>query len=143
MRRMSTAIILALLASVSSWNTPCSQTQVQMGSAPEQGYAIDRMTVSSASEIQFVREWHHDSACADAAFQVDSEKGILKLGSAMSSVFGAQNGETVVEADFSLPGKTELGAIGISADHQTVRVARGFGQSRNTMLSLIGYRAQK
>jgi len=116
---------------------------MQMGSAPEQGYAIDRMTVSTTSKIQFVREWHHDSACADVAFRVDTETGALKLGSALDSVFGAQNGETVVEADFVLPQKTELGAIGVSADHQTVRIARGFGQNRNTMLSLIGYRAQK
>ena len=181
---MTTSTIIAILTSVSSWNTSCTQTQVQTGngsqsqssSSPNSTYTIDALRFSQAGNdlaVTFVREWHKDAACADAVFNTETTEATVSLTETVQTndngffkpmepmqpmkpmepmqpmkpmdLSKSITGDALFDADFKIKSTNtiEKGRLSLSQDQKTVRIARGFGTSRNTMLSLIGYQAQK
>lgn len=138
---MNSLALIAVLTSVSSWTTPCAQTQV----GKYQGYTIDRASFvatekTNEAKVELIRDWYESPTCSGEAYGKDESKGTVTFGKELGSIFESANG-SVVEADFTLNGVTELGAISVSGDQKTIRLARGFGALRNTMLSIIGYKA--
>jgi hypothetical protein len=131
-----------------------------------------RFTQTSTSNltVAFVREWHKDSACTDASFNTEVTEASVSLTETIQAnddgffkpmqpmepmkplepmkpmdLSKSLTGDSLFDADFTIKGTgaIERGRLSLSEDQKTVRVARGFGPNRNTMLSLIGYKAQK
>jgi hypothetical protein len=136
--------ILAIIAVLtgSNFSTLCTQTQVNGKS----GYVIETLSFNQTSSderaplnLTVTRSWFSDEKCASEVTSEDKLGMQVSLGEEIKNVFGTEN-EIVLEANYSSTVKTELGALSISKDQSSVRIARGFGNFRNTMLSVINYK---
>ncbi len=127
--------LLAILAGTPQWSTTCVMTQADQ----LQGYTIDsvqfqKASPSSANElnVSFTRTWYEDDQCKQATGVTNTTAGQVTLENLIS--------ENVFAADWKINHTTQLGAIGISSDGKSIRLATtSFGNSRNTMLSLFQY----
>jgi hypothetical protein len=126
--------ILALMTALlgSNWSTTCIMTQ----SNGLQGYTIDQVSfeknpTNKNLETTFTRTWFEDQNCS-VEKSASTEKASLTVGSRINP--------TTFEADWNFNQKLELGAIAVSEDGKSLRMATtSFGSSRNTMLSLFSY----
>jgi hypothetical protein len=156
---MEISTLIATLLAVSSWNTQCIQTGVQNASYNRvEQYSVDQIQFVKSDDVlnaTFTREWHHAKDCKDEAFDIEKTETVASVATTEKQSEGSfqpmkpmkpfQNAslDTSFNADFKnlQTGTTELGMISLSSDLKTLRVARGFGVTRNTMLSIIGYTA--
>lgn len=116
-----------------SWKSNCVQSQMY----GKQGFTTEQYTFRASGEYSMIREWFKDSTCDQGSFDQDTETGTVKLGNE-NTINGFNPGNTL-EADFKHGSSTDLGLIGLDKSGTTVRVARGMGNMRNTMLSLFSY----
>jgi hypothetical protein len=129
-----TALAQANLDTLSgSWKSNCVQSQMY----GKQGFTTEQYTFKAIGEYSLVREWFKDPTCDQGSFDQDTETGTVKLGNENTNN-GFNPGNTL-EADFKHGSSTDLGLIWLDKNGSTVRVARGMGNMRNTMLSLFSY----
>lgn len=148
-RTMDLTAIIAFLIS-SQFATDCIQTQDNGRS----GYARDSVVFSQEDysnsgelSVKFWRQMYVAQDCSGTPFSTTASSGVVAIGNEVQGFFPNANGETVFEADWIMSaanGKKELGALGVNTKSKTVRLARNTpGFSRNTMLSLFGYKSAK
>ena len=104
-----------------------------------QGYTIDEVSFTKNNDgksldTTFKRTWFEDSHCSIEK-NSSTDQASLTIGSRLNS--------NTFEADWSFDQKLELGAIALSDDGKSLKMATSsFGNSRNTMLSLFSYYAK-
>lgn len=141
---MSILSLLSILFAAQDWSTTCVMTQAD----GLQGYTIDQVIFtqdhhspsdSKLIEVTFSRTWFEDAGCTKAK-NTTTQNAELLIGSRISQAMN----QNTFEADWTINGKTQLGAISVSDDGKSLRTATtSFGSLRNTMLSLFSYSAKK
>ncbi len=114
------------------WALDCTQTQVN----GVQGHTLETYTFNGSS-YQFKRHWFKKAGCKDTAFKLDSEEGTIKLGKENTN--NGFNPEGTFEIDFITSQKSEQGVIWLNGAGTKMRTARGFAESRNTLLGILQY----
>ena len=147
---MNTLAILTALISAHSWSTTCVMTQTD----GMQGYAIDTAvfqkdpataptttTPANTINVAITRAWYKDSGCSVLSEAKIIQAGTVTLGEAIStSTFATSTPESMIAADWTSGGNTQLGALAIANDLKSIRtVTTSLGTSRNTMLSLFRF----
>lgn len=114
------------------WALDCTQTQIN----GLQGHTLETYTFN-ASSYQFKRQWFKKAGCKDTAFKVESEEGTIKIGKENTN--NGFNPEGTLEIDFTTSQKSEQGVIWVNEAGSKMRTARGFAESRNTLLGILQY----
>lgn len=124
---------LVLLAG--TWLTACTSTQI----TGKQGFAIDTYAFTTSGEYENKRDWYKDANCTEKSYPADIEKGKVTLAAAITDSFSVAGS---VEANFKSTTGSDLGAVWVSEDRKTLRVARGMKNStmRSTMLGIISFK---
>jgi hypothetical protein len=142
---MNILTLITLLAS-SNWTTTCVMTQAD----GLQGYTIDTVAFQKASadkvlDVAMTRVWYKNDQCSDLLGAKSTIKGTVALSAlelaAGTMSFPASVAEDNFAADWTMDNKpTQLGEIAVASDGKSIRMATtSFGNTRNTMLSLIRY----
>lgn len=114
------------------WALDCTQSLIN----GVRGYALESYTFNGSS-YQFKRQWFKKAGCTDTAFKVDSEDGTIKLGKENTN--NGFNIEGTFEIDYISSKGVDRGVIWLNEAGTKMRTARGFAESRNTMLGVLQF----
>lgn len=137
-------IFLSLFTSLSSfagidldklagpWKMFCTQSQ----SAGKQGYMIETYSFTKSGNFSLERQWFKDIKCTIKT-ETDSESGNIVVGKENTN--NGFNPAGTYETQYKTEKGIELGLLWVDSKYTKLRLARGFGQSQNTMLGVFEY----
>ena len=129
----SAAVDLDKLAG--SWDMFCTQSQT----GGKQGYMIETYSFTKTGSYKLDRQWYKDANCKTKT-DLDSESGSFVVGKENTN--GGFNPAGTYETQYKTEKGTELGLLWVDGNYSKLRLARGFGQSQNTMLGVFEYKKQ-
>ena len=111
----------------------CTQSQ----SGGKQGYMIETYSFAKAGSFKMERQWFKDLKCTIKT-DVEAESGTFTVGKENTN--NGFNPAGTYEAQYKTEKGIELGLLWVDAGYAKLRLARGFGQSQNTMLGVFEYK---
>jgi hypothetical protein len=118
-----------------AWKLFCTQSQ----SGGKQGYMIETYTFTKTGSFQLDRQWFKDVKCTIKT-QAESDSGSIVVGNENTN--GGFNPAGTYETQYKTEKGIELGLLWVDSKYTKLRLARGFGQSQNTMLGVFEYTKQ-
>ncbi len=131
-----TIISSSLFAIEGSYETSCIQTQMNQ----TQGNIIETYTFSNDS-FKMIRRWFRTPSCTGDIFQTNIEEGTYIIGK--ENLNNGFNPKGTFDLDLSIKDSKSLGLIWISEDKTVLKISRGIGNMRNTMLGLFEYKLKR
>ena len=116
------------------WSSSCTQSQNSNGN---QGYLVETYRFNKDRSYQLDRIWYSDSKCKKIA-KKEKESGNFTLGKENTNK--GFNPVGTYETQFKHDNKLEQGLLWVSESYSKLRIAKGFGNSQNTMLGLFEYK---
>lgn len=120
-----------------NWKLSCVQTQ----NSSKQGFVTETYSFDKTGSFKLEKAWFKMASCEGKAEAIDVESGSLTIGKENTN--NGFNPAGTHEAQFKTSQGTEQGLLWVNESFTKLRLARGFGQSQNTMLGVFQYTKQK
>jgi len=114
-----------------SWSILCTQATIDS----QKGFLIETYTFKDSSFTR-TRDWYSDSVC-NKKTSSEIEKGKILISNNTSS--NSFNPPKTYKASFRTSNGTDHGLIWLDEAHAKIRLSRGIGKNKSTLLGIFDY----